>query len=103
MMYLLSGQSELMMNNLNTDILEAFVMLVKKNLTPSQIMRRIFAQFGIISPPEMAQYFEAVYSLEAIDFMVIIGSWRPDKFSDLTDEDFDRRILRIINKGNPAL
>jgi hypothetical protein len=97
-MFLLYGQSELIMDIIDKDVLEVFMGLVKQNLTPSQIMRRIVAEFGEISPPDMAQYFNIVYSLPAIEFTLILGEWWPDSSSPLSDEDFDRRIFRIIHK-----
>ncbi len=84
------------MDKLNLEILDEFSQLIHQKLPPSQVMRRIFMKFGEISPPEMAQYFKAVYALPSMEFMAALGAWWHDSSSDITDEEFDRRIQKVL-------
>jgi hypothetical protein len=84
------------MNDVNPDILDEFLRLTRQNLLPSQVMRQVFLKFGEISPPVMAQYFNAAYSLPAIDFMAALGAWWHDNSSDISDNEFDRRVRKVL-------
>lgn len=87
-----------MLFDLNNEILNEFQSLKKAGNSPSRILRKVFAKFGAVSPPIMADYFERVYGGSAMDFMPALGAWWYDDSSDITDDEFDRRISSVVSK-----
>ena len=73
------------MNNLHKIIVEKIELLIAQKTQPSEIIRKIFLEFGEIAPPIMAQYFKSIYFLSAM----IGGAISPNS----------RNIFRIISDG----
>lgn len=88
-----------MLFELNQEILKEFLSLKQTGNSPSQILRKIFSKFGEVSPPIMADYFEEVYEVHAMDFMPALGAWWHDSSTEITDKEFDQRINRMISKN----
>lgn len=87
------------MNDLDENIIADIKELIEQKVSPSKIMRKIFAKYGAIPPCDMAQYFKAVYSLRAIEFMYALGDWWHDASSAISDDVFDRRMQKILSSS----
>lgn len=85
------------MFDLNPEILEEFLQLKNQGCGYSQIVRNIFSRHGEMSPPVMAHYFKKIYGLQALDFVPVLASWWPEGSSDISDQEFDRRISVILS------
>ncbi len=88
------------MYDLRKDILSDLSRMAQiKNYHYSQMLRYIFQQYGEISPPIVAHYFEAIYGRRAMDFVPALGSWWQDTTSDISDVEFDRLIDHVLMVG----
>jgi hypothetical protein len=87
------------MFDLNEKILADFLRLtLKEKCSYSQVLRTIFQDYGEISPPILAHYFEKIYAHRAMEFMPALGAWWHDSTADISDSEFDRQIGEVLNR-----
>lgn len=79
------------------EIQKCFSEAIKSGLAPSDAVRAVHKNIGVISAGEWPEHFREVLGTEIMPVSYLFIEWWPDHTSGMSDEEFNKRVLALSN------